>query len=122
VAGDEFIGQLFFKEKKSSKSEAEIHKIDQMLDYLAENWWLHRYPWAGSLSTAHTLLWYDHFGPEIFKQIAENRPPRPVHPPAGRIPPRILAAQSREAEIWGTMIYERRAVSRRIYRELLGSQ
>jgi len=122
VAGDEFIGQLFYEEKISPKSETQIHKIDQLLDRLAASWWLHRYPWAGSLSTAHTLLWYDHFGPEIFKQIAENRPLRPLQPSAGRIPPRILAAQSREAEIWETMIYERRAVSRRIYRELLGTE
>ena len=35
---------------------------------------LRRYPWAGALSTAHTVLHYDKFGPGVFRDRARCRP------------------------------------------------
>ena len=68
VAGDEFSTTLFYGEAAPSKTPADRERIDAAVDRLARSWWLHRYPWAGSLSTAHTLLWYDRYGADIFRR------------------------------------------------------
>jgi len=68
VAGDEFSTTLFYEEAAPSKTPADRERIDAAVDRLARSWWLHRYPWAGSLSTAHTLLWYDRYGADIFQR------------------------------------------------------
>ena len=120
VAGDEFFSGLFYEEARPPKHEREQAEIDAALDRLAEQWWLHHYPWAGSLSTAHTLLWYEHFGADIFRRLAGHAPkarrresPLPVA--VVRIAER---ARRNEANIWQAMIYERRAVSPDLYRKL----
>jgi len=120
VQGDELRSQLFYAEKKPSKTTAERQKIDDALDHLAQSWSLHRYPWAGSLSTAHTLLWYEHADAAVFKRCAGVR--RQSSPLAvdKSLPSKLSAqfrkAQQREAEIWQTLIDEQRSVSRSAYR------
>ena len=73
VAGDEFSTTLFYEESAPSKTPADRERIDAAIDRLARSWWLHRYPWAGSLSTAHTLLWYDRYGADVFRRLAGTR-------------------------------------------------
>lgn len=120
VAGDEFFSGLFYEEARPPKHEREQASLDAALDRLAEQWWLHCYPWAGSLSTAHTFLYYDHFGADIFRRLAGNAPKTkrresPLPAAVARIAER---ARRNEAEIWQTMIYERRAVTPDLYRTL----
>ena len=123
VAGDEFLSGLFYEEARPAKTERDRRRFEAALDRLAEQWRLHRYPWAGSLSTAHTLLWYDHFGADAFRRFA-------AAPKARRRAPSLPAAiarmaeraRQRDAEIWQTMIYETRAVSPALYHQLAAAQ
>ncbi|GAK54634.1 hypothetical protein U14_05921 [Candidatus Moduliflexus flocculans] len=120
VTGDELFSGLFYEETRPPKTEREQANLDAALDRLAEQWWLHHYPWAGSLSTAHTLLWYDRFGADIFRRLAGHAPKArhresPLPAAVARLAER---ARQHEADIWHTMIYERRAVSPELYRTL----
>lgn len=128
VAGDEFSTTLFYEEATPAKSAADRERIDGAVDELSRFWWLHRYPWAGSLSTAHTLLWYDHHGVDIFRRLAGTRP-RPVKTgPGKRRLPRQRGmeeiwqrARRNEAEIWRILVTEERTVTREAYRRLAGA-
>ena len=123
VAGDELLSGLFYEEARPAKTERDRRRFEAALDRLAEQWRLHRYPWAGSLSTAHTLLWYDHFGADAFRRFA-------AAPKARRRAPSLPAAiarmaeraRQRDAEIWQAMIYETRAVSPALYHQLAAAQ
>lgn len=125
VAGDEFATTLFYQEATPSKSPADRERIDDAIDRLARSWWLHRYPWAGSLSTAHTLLWYDRYGADVFRRLAVQRP-KPAEPRPGkrRLPPGRdvekvwRRARENEAEIWRILVTEKRTVTREAYRRL----
>jgi radical SAM family protein len=123
--GDELGTGLFYRERRPPKSEAEAERLDAALAELSSRWRLRRYPWAGAVSTAHTLLYYQRFGPEIFKDLATA--PARVGVPGARA--RVGAARfdvarvaatsrAREAEIWRALVHERRRVSRALYREL----
>lgn len=108
------------------KGAADRAAVDAALARLERHWTLRPYPWAGSLSTAHTLLWLDHFGPAAFRRA--DRPARAAQPlapspaPASRLPrPRFDIARladavwAREAAIWHTLVHEQRHVSRAAY-------
>jgi hypothetical protein len=124
VAGDELLTGLFYREQKPAKTEAQREAIDRTIDVLSKKWWLHDYPWAGSLSTAHTLLWYARRGHTAFRDLAAT--PRPaaskkkgaVQP--GRFDSRRILAQAAkcEADIWRHLVYELKAVSPELYRKL----
>ncbi|MHB8909271.1 MAG: B12-binding domain-containing radical SAM protein [Syntrophales bacterium] len=125
VAGDEFSTALFYEESAPPKTSADREKIDAAIDRLACSWWLHRYPWAGALSTAHTLLWYDRYGTDVFRRLAVQRR-KPAEPRPGKrlLPPRRdlerlwLRARENEAEIWRILVTEKRTVTREAYRRL----
>jgi anaerobic magnesium-protoporphyrin IX monomethyl ester cyclase len=125
VAGDEFSKALFYEESAPSKTPADRERIDDAVDRLARSWWLHRYPWAGSLSTAHTLLWYDRYGVDVFRRLAGARR-KSAEPFSGkrRIPLRHdleqvwQRARENEAEIWRILVTEKRTVTRETYRRL----
>ena len=125
VAGDEFSTTLFYEEAVPSKTPADRERIDDAVDRLARSWWLHRYPWAGSLSTAHTLLWYDRYGADVFRRLAATRR-KSAEPFSGkrRIPLRHdleqvwQRAREHEAEIWRILVTEKRTVTRETYRRL----
>ena len=79
-------------------------------------------PWAGAVSTAHTLLHYARFGRAVFRLQARE-------PEAGLdAPPRTAtarfdldacaAAVEREGQIWYTLVREQRHVSRAAYLKL----
>ena len=124
LAGDELGCGLFYAERHEPKSDVERTKIDGALGKLSARWRLSRYPWAGALSTAHTFLWYERFGPDVFKRLA-GAPPAEVPGSEPRVTtsrfdvvelaPRAHAA---EAEIWHELVHVRRAVSPALYREL----
>ena len=113
VAGDDLRNTLYYQEQAESKTTSETEDIDVRLDGMSRRWVLHHYPWAGSLSTAHTLLWYEKLGPQIFKHLAGKSDRRlsagsgvftaelPVH-----VKKLAERAYENEARIWYTLIHE----------------
>jgi hypothetical protein len=121
VEGDELKTGLFFQERQRSKSPAEQEKLEGAVATLSNGWQLRQYPWAGALSTAHTLLNYLRFGKGAFR----DRPPS-----SGLAPARSTAVTARarfdideveeqsaanEADIWHQLVYDRRRVTRADY-------
>ncbi|UQA55593.1 B12-binding domain-containing radical SAM protein [Polyangium aurulentum] len=122
VEGDELRTGLFFAEKRRSKRPEDHQKLEAAVSELSGAWRLHRYPWAGALSTAHTMLWYQRLGKDVFRRLGPA--------PAARIPgakPREAVARfdleaiaetsaEREAAIWEQLVYGARRVTRKDYR------
>jgi hypothetical protein len=123
VQGDELGTALFFAEGKPGKRGRERVRLERALEQLASGWLLRSYPWAGSLSTAHTIFYYDHFGPGVFRDLAGQEPGRILGKfPARRVSrfdmAKLARAQQHEAAIWHEMTHVRRQVSRQAYNEL----
>ncbi len=125
VAGDDLRSALYYRESVCSKTVRERQRIENYLTELSQHWRLSHYPWAGSLSTAHTLLWYERFGPRVFKDPARGKTRKSVRisdPRSLPIPPRFAClaedAVQRENEIWERLVYRERVVSPERYREL----
>jgi anaerobic magnesium-protoporphyrin IX monomethyl ester cyclase len=119
VSGDELGMGLFYDECSPSKSGSERQKIDAAIDEVSRFWWFHQYPWAGSLSTAHTQLWYAYHGPDVFRRLAGTRPEVISRTGTGRpMLPQFQHALAREAHIWHVLVYDKRKVTRREYRAL----
>ena len=120
VDGDTLGTGLFFEESVPSKHNDESARLDRALDELSAGWLLRHYPWAGALSTAHTVLYYDRYGRDVFRQLASAVG-------GGVIGARPLvfearfdlaaAARSipREAEAWHQLVRVQRQVSREAY-------
>jgi anaerobic magnesium-protoporphyrin IX monomethyl ester cyclase len=123
VAGDELGTGLFYEERRV-KHPAQRAAVDDALCALASGWRLRRYPWAGALSTAHTMLWYARYGPGVFRELAASAPGRfpgaTWRTATARFDVARVAERSaaREEEIWSELIYDRREVSAASYREL----
>jgi anaerobic magnesium-protoporphyrin IX monomethyl ester cyclase len=120
VAGDAFGTGLFYREARG-KTEGERRRIDAALDRLSARYAFHRYPFAGSLSTAHSLLWFAERGPAAFQKGEGGRrdapPPRGGHRFRARYDAERICEESdaAEARIWDRMVHEDRAVSRADY-------
>jgi hypothetical protein len=120
--GDLLRTGLFYEERKPPKRAGDQVKIDHALDELSSGWRVRRYPWAGSLSTAHSILHYVRFGPSVFKQRAEKLPAS-VPPFAARQEElharfdleAIERSDEIEQEIWHELVRVRRHVSRAAY-------
>jgi len=123
VAGDELGTGIFWREAVPSKSPADREVVDRALDRVAKAWRLRPYPWAGSLSTAHTLLWYARYGAGAFREGGPARP-RPLRRPRGERPPRYdverlaEASADHEGAIWARLVFDERRVSRAAWRRL----
>jgi hypothetical protein len=120
VQGDALGTALFFAERKASKRNRERVRLEQALDRLASGWLLRSYPWAGSLSTAHTIFYYDHFGSGIFRDLSgQARGQILGTTPAKRTPRAGLAklalAEENESKIWHELTHVRRQISRQAY-------
>lgn len=126
VAGDELkLGLFFTTTQRASawKTEDEAAQIDEALSELAAIWYVRQYPWAGAVSTAHTLLHYDRYGPSVFRDLAAHEPPiigrvlgATTLTRALRFDPRMTqAARTRDAAIWNHLVRDRRAVGRDLY-------
>ncbi len=114
---------LFYEESRPSKSAAEHGRLDGALDRLAQGWRLRRYPWAGSLSTAHSVYYYDRFGPGIFRQLSQTELATVIPPSSPAPAPRfdldeVAASDEHEAAIWHRLVRVDRHVSRVAYDEL----
>jgi hypothetical protein len=122
--GDELGTGLFYREAREPKRARDHLRVDEALDRLASGWLLRRYPWAGALSTAHTLLYYERLGSAAFRALAQRRPV--VAAPAGRARTatarfdleRAAEALERDRAIWTELIHRRRHVSRAAYQQL----
>jgi hypothetical protein len=122
--GDELGTGLFYDEAKPAKRASDHGRIDEALSRLGRNWWLHRYPWAGSLSTAHTVFYYDRFGPGAFRELA--RRPLDAAPFGARAfsalarydLDEVRRSDDREQQLWHHLVREKRHVSRAAYRAL----
>jgi hypothetical protein len=101
--------KLLWEERRRAKTPADREQVDAAVARLARGWRLRPYPWAGSLSTAHTLLWLEKEGPATFRDQAKrstSKPLRPPSPPRARHDVHTMAdhAWQQEAAIWQDMI------------------
>jgi hypothetical protein len=124
VEGDLLGTGLFFAEKRKPKTSAQQAKLEASVTSIAAHWRLHRYPWAGALSTAHTLLWYAHHGKDVFRRLG-----RAEVDPFAALPPHLAPARfdlvalaeasaGHEGAIWAKLVYEDRRVGRAAYEAL----
>jgi hypothetical protein len=127
LQGDELKCGLFYEEKIESKNDNDRQILMERVDMLSRKWRLHDYPWAGALSTAHTLLYYERFGTGIFKRLAGitkyNPPPgKPSFPPSRFDVEKMMEkTYENEALIWEKLIYEIEKVEPRLYRCISGT-
>lgn len=124
VEGDAFGTGLFYSARPPERDIPE-DKLDAAIDELSSRWQLRRYPWAGALSTAHTLLWYRRFGKDAFRarrrgQLAVSLPGARPFVVAARFDVTRMAEESeaREAALWQELVVRRRRVGRAAYQEL----
>lgn len=121
VRGDELKTGLFFTEKSAPKRPDQQEKLDQAVSDLSTRFRMHRYPWAGALSTAHSMLYYRRFGKDAFHG---SDPLAPHAVPGARaqvatarfdVCTVIATAAENEAAIWGALVHERREVGAKAY-------
>jgi hypothetical protein len=128
LEGDELGLGIFFEPNSPWKSEDDRAEVNETLDALSEGWALRTYPWAGAVSTAHTILYYDQRGPSVFRDLAERglrerilgaSPERSTFRRELRFDPRQAArAEEREGGIWAELVHEQRRVGRAPYEAL----
>jgi len=128
IEGDEFQTGLFFQEREQAKSERQRAQVESLVSELSAHWSLRRYPWAGALSTAHTLLWYARFGKGVFRELAQLT--QSTQPLQSALAPPLLVqtrfdvrqadeqSSAVEAEIWQELVQQRRKVTRPDYEAL----
>jgi anaerobic magnesium-protoporphyrin IX monomethyl ester cyclase len=117
---------LFYEEKRASKRGADGSKLDAALDRLSAGWRVRRYPWAGSLSTAHSVLHYAKFGPGVFRDRARLPAVQPFGARMGEAQARFDLADAAHSDddelgIWHQLVREQRHVSRAAYQALAKS-
>ena len=108
---------------RASKRGADPGKIDAALDRLSAGWRVKRYPWAGSLSTAHAVLHYQRFGPGVFRERARLPPVEPFGARSREAQARfdlaeVAASDDDELAIWHQLVRVERHVSRAAYQAL----
>jgi len=125
LEGDQLGLGIFFAPESPWKSADERADVDERLSELSTGWTLRTYPWAGAVSTAHTILYYDRFGPTVFKDLAARGLREEILGSKGifeadlRFDPRDCErAEQREGAIWATLVNDRRVVGRGVYEEL----
>lgn len=130
VEGDELGLGIFFRPNGAPwKTSDEADDVDAALGELRAIWYVRPYPWAGAVSTAHTLLYYDRFGPGVFRAHAAADPPI-----VGRVlggggltrdlrfdPRRSRTARARDAAAWEGLVQGPRRVGRAIYAEAIAA-
>ena len=124
VEGDELGTGLFFAERRRAKSEEQQARLEEKVVDLSQGWRLRRYPWAGALSTAHTMLWYAHHGKDAFRRASlaprhEGVPAATARTASARYDVRAiaLASAANEAVIWDDLVNVQRRVTRAAYEE-----
>lgn len=121
VEGDELGTGLFFAERRRPRRAADLDRLEEAVTALSSRWSLRRYPWAGALSTAHTMLWYAHHGKDVFRRLGPVIVARVPGARARAAPARFDVARvaelsaAREAELWDRMVRQERSVARATY-------
>lgn len=120
LEGDELGLGVFFTPNEAWKTPRERAAVDAALHDLSRGWYLRQYPWAGAVSTAHTILHYERFGPGVFRDLADAPSPRararrPLTATLRYDLAELARAEAREAAIWQGLVYEARTVSREAY-------
>lgn len=121
LAGDQLGLGIFFAPNHPWKSDDERAAEAERLDELSSAWALRSYPWAGAVSTAHTVLYYERFGANVFKDLAAREPREAPREEARfeaalRFDPRACeGAAQRDAEVWATLVQDERRVGRAAY-------
>jgi hypothetical protein len=127
LAGDELGLGIFFAPESPWKTMDERADIDDRLDTLSAGWTLRPYPWAGAVSTAHTVLHYDRFGAGVFRDLAARGVrarifgARAFEDELAFDPSSAERAEGRDAEIWSHLVNEERRIGRAPYEELAAS-
>lgn len=123
LEGDHLGLGIFFAPERPWKSDDERADVDAALSELSSGWALRTYPWAGAVSTAHTVLYYERFGPNVFKDLARRGMDERILG-AKRFeaslrfdPAQCARAGERDAAIWSTLVNDERRVSRAAYVE-----
>lgn len=116
----DLLGTGLFYEEKRGKKRGDQEKIDRALDRLSAGWRVRRYPWAGSLSTAHSVFHYARFGAGVFRDRAQLPPVTPFGARQGEAQARfdlsqVQASDEDELMIWHELVRVRRHVSRAAY-------
>ncbi len=120
VEGDRFGTGLFYEETQVPKTEEEAVALDEAVEAFSAKWLLRRYPWAGSLSTAHTILYYEQFGPDVFRRFA-GQAKGGVLGTVARVCQSAFdldaaaEAAADEGAIWHELVRVKRQVSRALY-------
>lgn len=121
LEGDQLGLGIFFAPERPWKTDDERADVDERLGDLSSGWVLRTYPWAGAVSTAHTVLYYERFGPDVFKSLAERGV---SEEPLGDArfeaalrfdPDQCARAADRDAGIWATLVGDERRVGRAAY-------
>jgi len=124
LEGDDLGLGIFFAPTKPWKSDDERADVDERLAELSSGWALRTYPWAGAVSTAHTVLYYDRFGPSVFRDLAARGVRDEI---LGRErtegdlrfdPLEAARAEERDGAIWATLVVDERRVGRAPYESL----
>lgn len=124
LEGDALGLSLFFEPISPWKTPDDRAEIDDELEALSRGWTLRPYPWAGAVSTAHTLLHYARFGADVFKERAARGDDgavlgaRPFEAPAKFDLEKASLAVDRDAQVWSFLVHEERGVSREAYRAI----
>lgn len=123
--GDHLGLGIFFAPHSPWKTHEERADVDEQLQDLSSGWALRTYPWAGAVSTAHTILYYDRNGSSVFRDLAERGMREEILGAQKsftadlRFDPRAAAkAEEREGAIWSTLVNDQRRVGRAPYEEL----
>jgi radical SAM superfamily enzyme YgiQ (UPF0313 family) len=122
LEGDEMGTGLFYEEETPAKSPEDRAVINEALARVSSRWRLRRYPWAGAISTAHTVLFYDRFGAGAFRNLKPERAMvygyRVMEGTARFDLHRAMETEQREEAIWQTLAFEARKISRDAYETL----
>jgi hypothetical protein len=97
--GDDFrLFPLFTAAAPQSPQALEL--AEHEIANLSATYYLDHYPWAGAISTHHSLLYLLKFGPQVFKQMRHVRSAPAARGRRGRVPQGLTA---REAFAWQRM-------------------
>lgn len=125
IEGDELGLGIFFEPATQWKTDEEREALEEKLGDLSSRWALRSYPWAGAVSTAHSILYYDKGGPGVFRELAEHtgESPSALELAPFEAPLRFdvracARASIHEGSIWSTLVQDRKMVSRAAYEEL----
>jgi hypothetical protein len=127
LSGDRLGLSLFFAPEVPWKDDDDRAAVEDELAELSRGWTLRPYPWAGAVSTAHTLLHYARFGSGVFRARASSGAYGRV---LGATPfdavvkfdlGRAEEALRCDAEIWTALVHDERLVSREAYAARAGN-